>query len=49
MQVIQTRIPVDLDEDKEKGDEMETCRKTNFALPGKITATREGKLGKNKK
>ena len=35
MQVIQTRIPVDLDEDKEKGDEMETCRKTNFALPGK--------------
>jgi len=36
MQVIQTRIPVDLDEDKEKGDEMETCRKTNFTLPGWI-------------
>ena len=40
MQVIQTRTPVDLDEDKEKGDEMETCRKTNFDLPGKITATK---------
>ena len=42
MQVIQTRIPVDLDEDKEKGDEMETCRKTNFVLPGKITNCQKG-------
>ena len=49
MQVIQTRIPVDLDEDKEKGDEMETCGKTNFALPGKITATKGGKLGSDQK
>ena len=49
MQVIQTRIPVDLDEDKEKGDEMETCRKTNFTLPGKITHnTKGGKLEKIK-
>ena len=48
MQVIQTRTPVDLDEDKEKGDELETCRKTNFALPGKITAPKGGKLGKSK-
>ena len=42
MQVIQTRTPVDLDEDKEKGDEMETCRKTNFTLPGKITNNAKG-------
>ena len=49
MQVIQTRIPVDLDEDKEKGDEMEPCRKTNFTLPGKITNdTKGGTSGKTK-